>query len=101
MREYPDKAVKADQCAQYVDDLGVAANDSNQRCINNKTVFECIRNAGFKLTMAKCHFGVKQGDFLRRRITPEGVSPQAERVKQFLRKLKFPKKSPSTVHWIS
>ena len=76
MREYLDKAIKADQCAQYVEDIGIAANDSTQLCINIKTVFECIRKAGLELTMAKCHFGVKQVDFLGRTITPEGVSPQ-------------------------
>ena len=54
MREYLDKAIKADQCAQYVDDIGIAANDSTQLCINIKTVFECIRKAGLKLTMTKC-----------------------------------------------
>ena len=26
MREYLDKVIKADQCAQYVDDIGIAAN---------------------------------------------------------------------------
>ena len=71
MREYLDKAIKVDQCAQYVDDIGIAANDSTQFCINIRTVFECIRKAGLKLTMAKCHFGVKQFDFLGRTITPE------------------------------
>ena len=30
MREYLDKAIKADQSAQYVDDIGIAANDSTQ-----------------------------------------------------------------------
>ena len=64
MREYLDKAIKADQCAQYVDDIGIAANDLKQLCANIRTVFECIRNAGLKLTMSKCHFGVKQVDFL-------------------------------------
>ena len=91
MREYLDKAIKADLCAQYVDDIGIAANNSTQLCINIKTVFECIRKEGLKLTMAKCHFGVKQVIFLGRIVTPEGVSPQAEKVKQFLQKLKFPK----------
>ena len=76
---------------QYVDDIGIAANDSTQLCINIKTVFECIRKAGLKLTMAKCHFGVKHVDFLGQTITPKGVSPQTEKVKQFLQKLKFPK----------
>ena len=30
MREYLDKVIKADQCAQYVDDIGIAANDAEQ-----------------------------------------------------------------------
>ena len=28
MREYSDPVVKADQCAQYVDDIGIAANNA-------------------------------------------------------------------------
>ena len=30
MREYLDKVIKAGQCAQYVDDIGIAANDAAQ-----------------------------------------------------------------------
>ena len=63
MREYLDKAIKADQCAQYVDDIGIAATDTKQHCDNIQTVSECIRNAGLKLAMSKCHFGVKQSTF--------------------------------------
>ena len=91
MREYLDRAIKADQCAHYVDDIGIAANDTKQLCSNIKTVFECIRNTGLKLSMSKCHFGVKQVDFLGRTITPDGVAPQAVKVKDFLSKLRFPK----------
>ena len=91
MRDYLDKAIKADQCAQYVDDIGIAANDTKQLCINIRTVFECIRNAGLKLSMSKCHFRVKQVDFLGRTITPDGVAPQADKVNDFLTKLRFPK----------
>ena len=100
LREYLNKAIKADQSAQYVDDIGIAANDSTQLCINIKKVFECIRKAGLKLTMAKCHFGVEQIDFLGRTITPEGVSPQAENVKQILQKLKFPKSKKALQRYI-
>ena len=100
MREYLDKAIKADQCAQNVVDIGIAANDSTQLCINIKTVFECIRKAGLKLTMAKCYFGVKQVDFLGWTITPEGVSPQTEKVKQFLQKLNFPKSKKTLQRYI-
>ena len=48
------------------------------------TIFECIRNAGLKLTMVKCQFGVKQVVFLGRTITPAGVAPQADKVQNFL-----------------
>ena len=100
MREYLDRAIKADQCAQYVDDIGIAANDTKQLCINIKTVFECIRNAGLKLSMSKCHFGVKQVDFLGRTTTPDGVAPQADKVKDFLAKLKFPKSKKALQRYI-
>ena len=53
MREYLDKTIKADQCAQYVNDIGIAANDTKQLCANTRTAFECIRNAGLKLTKSK------------------------------------------------
>ena len=100
MREYLDKAIKADQCAQYVDDIGIAANDTKQLCINIKTVFECIRNAELKLSMSKCHFGVEQVDFLGRTITPDGVAPQADKVKDFLAKLRFPKSKKALQRYI-
>ena len=91
MREYLDKVIKADQCAQYVDDIGIAANDADHLIKNLKATFECIRHAGFKLTMHKCHFGATEIDFLGRTITPEGVKPQKERITNFLEKTKFPK----------
>ena len=100
MRDYLDKAIKADQCAQYVDDIGIAANDTKQLCLNIKTVFECIRNAGLKLSMSKCHFGVKQVDFLGRTITPDGVAPQADKVKDFPSKLRFPKSKKALQRYI-
>ena len=100
MREYLDRALKADQCAQYVDDIGIAANDTKQLCINIKTVFECIRNAELKLFMSKCHFGVKQVDFLGRTITPNGVAPQADWMADFLSKLRFPKSKKALQRYI-
>ena len=91
MREYLDKVIKADQCAQYVDDIGIAANDADHLIKNLKATFECIRHVGLKLTMHKCHFGATEIDFLGRTITPEGVKPQKERITNFLEKTKFPK----------
>ena len=91
MREYQDKVIKADQCAQYVNDIVIAANKATQLINNLRATFEYIRTAGLKLTMHKCHFGAKEIDFLGRTITPEGVRLQRPRVQNFLEKTKFPK----------
>ena len=91
MREYLDPVVKADQCAQYVDDIGIAANNATDLTRNIRAVFKCIHQAGLKLKNEKCHFGVRQVDFLGRTISPEGISPQAKKIQSFLDKLRFPK----------
>ena len=91
MREYLDPVVKADQCAQYVDDIGIAANNATDLTRNIRAVSKCIRQAGLKLTIGKCHFRVRQVDFLERAISPEGISPQARKIQIFLDKLRFPK----------
>ena len=62
MREYLDPVVKADQCAQYVDDIGIAANNATDLTRNIRAVFKCIRQAELKLRIEKCHFGVRQVD---------------------------------------
>ena len=64
MREYLDPVLKADQCAQYVDDIGIAANNAADLTRNIRAVFNCIRQAGLKLTIEKCHFEVRQVEFL-------------------------------------
>ena len=91
MREYLDPVVKADQCAQYVDDIRNAANNATDLTRNIRAVFQCIRQAGLKLTIENCHFGVRQVEFLGRKISPEGISPQARKTRNFLHKLRFPK----------
>ena len=53
MREYLDPLVKADQCAQCVDDIGIAANNATDLTRNIRAIFQCIRNAGLKLTFEK------------------------------------------------
>ena len=53
MREYLDKAIKADKCAQYVDDIGIATNTPEELKNNLREVSQCIRAAGLRLTMAK------------------------------------------------
>ena len=91
MREYLDKVIKADQCAQYVDDIDIASNDADHLIANLRATFNCIQEAGFNLTMQKYRFGATEIDFLGRTIAPQGVKPQKQNVQNFLEKTKFPK----------
>ena len=91
MREYLDPVVKTAQCAQYVDNIGIAANNARDLTRNIRAVLKCIRQAGLKLTIEKCHFGVRQVEFLGRTISSEGVSPQSNNIHNILNKLRFPK----------
>ena len=91
MREFPDKVIKTDQCAQYVDDIGIAVNDADHLIANLRATIKCIQEAGLKLTMHGCHFGATEIDFLGRTITPQGVKPQKQTVQNLSEKTKFPK----------
>ena len=66
----------------------------------HRAVFKCIRVAGLKLTIEKCHFGVTQIEFLGRTITPDGVAPQDQKVKKFLSKVRFPKSKKQVQKYI-
>ena len=46
IREYLDALVKADKCAQYVDDIGIAANNVDELIINIEAVFQQTQKAG-------------------------------------------------------
>ena len=76
MREYFDRVIKADQCAQNIDDLGIAGNDTDQLIKSLRATFKCIREAGLKLTMHKCHFGATEIDFFGRTITQKVSIPE-------------------------
>ena len=78
VREYLDPLVKADKCAQYVDDIGITANNVEELVDNIESVFIKIRQAGLNLSMAKCAFGHPEIEFLGRSITSKGVVPVEE-----------------------
>ena len=64
MREYLDPVFEADRCAEYVKDIGIAANNAMDLTRNIGAVFKCIRQTGLKLTVEKNIFGVKPVEFL-------------------------------------
>ena len=52
-REYSDPFVKADKCAQYVIDIGIAVHTADEIVHNIEAVFIKIRQAGLKMSMVK------------------------------------------------
>ena len=89
IREFLDPVSKADQSAQYVDDLGIAAKTPQHLMKKLRAVFQYLRKAGLKLSMVKCHFGVQKVDFLGRTITTKGVAHKNKRSPNSSKKLSF------------
>ena len=90
-RDNLDPVVKADQCAQNLDDIGISGKNATDLTRNIRAVFKCFRQAGLKLTIEKCHFVVRQVEVLGRTISSEGVLPQSHKIQKFSNKLRFPK----------
>ena len=91
MREYFDPVVRVDECAQYVNDIGMAANNATDLTRNIYIVFQCTRQKILKLTKEKCHHRVRQFVFPGGTISPEVVWPQAQKIHRFPDKFRFPK----------
>ena len=89
LRTYFDPVIKADQCAQYVADIGIAANTLQHLIKNVRAVFQCLRKASLKLSMAKNHFEVQEVDIFGRTITTKGEAPKNKRLPNSSKKSKF------------
>ena len=72
-----------------MDDIGIAANDATDLTRNIRAASKCTRQAGLKLTIEKCHLGVRQVEFIGRTISSEGVLLQSDKIQNFLNKLRF------------
>ena len=59
--------------------------------INLRAVFQCVREAGLRLTMAMCQCGAKEVEFLGRTVSPERIALQTHIIQNYHRKLSFPK----------
>ena len=73
-REYLDPIVKAYQCAQNVDEIGIAATISTYLTRNIRAIFKCICQTGVKLTTEICQFWVTQDGIFGKTITSGGIS---------------------------
>ena len=80
-RDYLDPVVKVDHCAQYVDDIGIADKNASDLSRSIQIVCKCIRQAGLRLTIETCDFGVRQVEFLGGTVSSERVSRQTHKLK--------------------
>ena len=84
MREYLDQVVEAEHCAQYLDEIGIAANNATDHTRNSRAVFKCIGQAGLKLTIEKCHvpfrsrtsWKTRKNNFTRRNLIASSKTSQ-------------------------
>ena len=90
VREYVDPLVKADICAQYVDDISIAAHTVDELTSNTESVLQQIKQAGHKLSMSKCAFGDPQTEFLGRSITSKRVALIESKIYNFFKNIRLP-----------
>ena len=86
-----DPVVKVDHCAQYVDDIGSAANNATDLSRNIRAVFKFIFQEELELKIEKCHFGVRKVEFIGGIISLEVISPEAWKTKNLHSSLRFTK----------
>ena len=60
IRKYLDPVIKTDQCAQYVDDIRIAANTPELLIKNLRAVFQCLRKAGLNSAWPNAILGYKK-----------------------------------------
>ena len=64
----------------YIDDIVSATETVEDHMVGLREVFECLRDAGFKMRIAKCDFMKSEIKYLGRVVSAEGVKPDTEEV---------------------
>ena len=64
----------ADRCAQYVDDVGIAAHTVDELLQNIQWVFQRIEIAGLKWSMRKCTFGQDKIEFFAKTVNEQSIA---------------------------
>ena len=93
--------IATDKCFVYFDDLGSGAEDGITLIKNLEHIFACVQKSGFKLSVEKCQFGIKKIKFSGHTITEHGISPNREKVENFLANIRMPKTiTNETFNWL-
>ena len=64
----------------YIDDIVIATETIEDHIMRIKEVFECLREAGFKVRAEKCDFMRTETKYLGRIVSADGINPDPEAV---------------------
>ena len=64
----------------YIDDIVIATETIEDHIVRIKEVFECLREAGFKMRAEKCDFMRPETKYLGQVVSAEGIKPDPEAV---------------------
>ena len=74
----------------YIDDIVIATETVEDHMVRLREVFECLREAGFKMRVAKCDFMKSKIKYLGGVVSAEGVKPDPKAVDK-LRDMAIPR----------
>ena len=63
----------------YIDNIVIATETLGDHLERIRDVFECLREAGFKMRTEKCDFMRTETNYLGRVISAEGIKPDQRR----------------------
>ena len=64
----------------YIDDIVIATETVEHHMVRLREVFECLREAGVKMRVAKCDLMKSEIKYLGRVVSAEGVKPDPKAV---------------------
>ena len=64
----------------YIDDIVIATETVEDHMVRLREVFECLREAGLKIRVAKCDFMKSDIKYLGRVVCAEGIKPDPKEV---------------------
>ena len=59
----------------YIDDIVIATETVEDHMVRVREVLDCLREAGFKMRVAKCNFMMSEIKYLGRVVSAEGIKP--------------------------
>ena len=83
--DYWNPTVKADRGAQYVDDIGVAAQTAAELIGNFDLVFELMQKTRLELSKKECQFGEQSIEISGKTISTAGIARNEEWITEFLK----------------